>query len=485
MLSSTLGGTGPLPGLSTDAAVAQPGGTGGPRPQGAAPVTHEASLARLWAEREHLEAENNRLSADVARLEAVLCRLGTLTSQVDAEDLAYGVTEVARDVTGAPLAMFVPAEAAGPHGPSVACDDGFLAEAPEPARVPLLAGALWRVTPLRIDDAAEWDAGQLNYGRLSDGRALRSWVGAPVRSRYGDALGVLFVAHPEPNAFTSREEDLAQGLAAHLGGTLDNLALFQERARVAGALQQTLLPPVLPDVPGLEVAARYRPAKALAQVGGDFYDLFEVRPGVWGLLLGDVCGVGPEAAALTGIARYATRALATQERSPGRVLLQLNDTLFRFDLQDKFCTAIYAELRPKDGDIHVTIANGGHPYPFLMRSDGHVEELMVQGTLLGLVPQITVDEHEIILGPGDIMVAYTDGIIEARDPDGNMFASEGVAGVLPQCAGGHASSIARRLELAVLEHQAGGTSDDMAIVVLQNTGQGQGAGRAGGRRRKG
>lgn len=463
MPTTTLGGAG-----SSAVANAEEGEVPGTAPADPRPGS-EGSLARLWAERDQLQLEMAQLRAEVARLEGAIERMGSLASATDAQQLVLGLTELARVTTRAPVAMFVPAEPAGTAGASLAYDPGYLAEEPEPARVPLLAGALWRVTPLRLDDVTEWDSDRAFYGRLADGRPLRSWVGAPVRSRYGDALGVLFIAHPEPAAFSQREEDMAQSLAEHLGGTLDNLSLFQERARVAGALQQTLLPPVLPDVPGLEIAARYRPAKALAQVGGDFYDLFEVRPGVWALLLGDVCGIGPEAAALTGVARYATRAIATQESSPGRVLLQLNDTLFRFDLQDRFCTAIYAELRPEAGKIHVRMANGGHPYPFLLRADGQLHEVVTHGTLLGLVPEISVEEQEVVLGPGDIMVAYTDGIVEARDPDGNMFASEGVAAVLPRCAGGHAASVARRIELAVLEHQAGGTPDDMAIIVLQNT----------------
>lgn len=415
----------------------------------------EASIARLEGERD--------------RLEATVAHLGTVAARLDPREAALGVTEVLRDLTGAPLAMFVPAEPATFRDPVLVCEEGALAEAPEPARVPLLAGALWRVTPLRLDDAAQWDAGQLNYGRMVDGRSFRSWIGAPVRARYGDALGILFLAHHRPHAFGKREEDLAQGLAAHLGASLDNLSLFQERARVARALQQTLLPPVLPEVPGVEIAARYRPANSVAEVGGDFYDMFEVRPGVWGLLLGDVSGVGPEAAALTGIARYAVRALASQERSPARVLTQLNETLVRFGLQEKFCTALYAELCMKGHMIVVKIANGGHPYPFVLRADGTVEEVTVRGALLGVLEEVSLEERDVTLSPGDLMVAYTDGIVEARDPHGDLFGTEGLAATLPQCVGGHAAAVARRIELTALEHQAGGAPDDMAIIVLQCT----------------
>jgi serine phosphatase RsbU (regulator of sigma subunit) len=406
------------------------------------------------------------------RLEATVVRLGSLAGQLDPSHVCRGLTETARELTGARLAMFVPAEALGMAEAFVSCEAGEVAVFPEPSRVPLLAGALWRVSPLTVDDAAVWDAGQWakdqeSYGRLADGNPLRCWLGAPARSRYGDVLGVLFLTHDRPGAFGKREEDLAQGLASYLGATLDNLSIFQERARVARALQQTLLPPVLPEVPGLEIGARYRPAREMDQVGGDFYDLFEVRAGVWGLLLGDVTGVGPEAAALTGIARYSVRALAPQSRSPGQLLSQLNRTLLQFDLQEKFCTALYAELRSKSGAVQLDMGNGGHPYPLVMRATGKVEEVTAHGTLLGVVDEINVEEHRLILSPGDMMVAYTDGVIEARNPGGEAFGTEGLERILPECAGGHASSVARRIELAVSEHQAGAAPDDVAIIVLQ------------------
>jgi serine phosphatase RsbU (regulator of sigma subunit) len=171
--------------------------------------------------------------------------------------------------------------------------------------------------------------------------------------------------------------------------------------------------------------------------------MFEVRPGVWGLLLGDITGVGPEAAALTGVARYAARALASQECSPARLLTQLNDTLVHFDLHEKFCTAIYAELQLNGDVTQVKISNAGHPYPFVIRADGQVAEVEAQGTLLGLLADITLEERELTLSPGDVMVCYTDGIIEARSPSGELFGTEGL-GSGPtsmcgaQCGGGTA-----------------------------------------------
>jgi serine phosphatase RsbU (regulator of sigma subunit) len=407
------------------------------------------------------------LKAERDRLEMLVVRLGELAAHLDAESLVQGVTEAARDLTGAQLAMFVPAEPAVLTEPTIVCDPGLLSVTPEPARVPLLAGAVWRITPVRVDDADEWEDGNPGYGRLSDGSVFRSWVGAPVRARYGDALGGLYLAHHRAHAFGKREQDLAQSLAAHLGASLDNLTVFQERSRVAQALQQTLLPPVLPQVEGLDVAVRYRPAKSTSLVGGDFYDMFEARSDVWGLMIGDVTGVGPEAAALTGIARYAARALAAQEHSPARLLTQLNETLVGFGLQDRFCTVLYAELHPGPDVLKVKISNGGHPYPYILRSDGRVEEIAITGTLLGLLSDVSFQELELVLGPGDMLVAYTDGVTEARNPAGAFFGTDGLVGTLPGCAGRPAAWVAHRIELAVTEHQAGVPPDDIAILVVQ------------------
>ncbi len=424
----------------------------------------------LRARLEAAEAAVRRLEGERDRLESMVVRLGALAAQRDADELVRGVTEVARDLTGATVAMFVPAERLAPMGTTmVVCGAEQVGQVPEPARTALLSGALWRVTPLRLDDTSSAEAGagpQAGYGSLADGRPLRSWVGVPVRARHGEALGALFLAQHQPHGFGRREEELAQGLAGHLGASLDNVVLFQERSRVARALQETLLPPVLPKIPSLDVAARYRPARATAFVGGDFYDLFEARPGVWSLVIGDVSGVGPEAAALTGVARYAVRALASELRSPARVLSRLNETLLGFDLQEKFCTVLYGELRGSAAGLELKLANGGHPFPVVVRADGSVAELEVRGTMLGVLPGAALDEHVVTLAPGELLVTYTDGVPEARGPDGSFFGTEGLCRALQSAAGHPAASVVATIELAVVEHLSGMPSDDMAIVVL-------------------
>src|SRR5207248_1656628 len=190
---------------------------------------------------------------------------------------------------------------------------------------------------LRIDDVGRWaqrEEAARRYGVLADGRLVRSWLATPVRGRDGAVLGVVYLGHHRSHAFDARHERLVAGLSSQLGGALEHCTLFAERSRVASALSESLLPPLLPSIPGVHAAARYRPSGADATgrgnlVGGDFYDLFEMANGYFGLLLGDVSGVGPEAAALTGVARYTVRAVAAPEEAPCGVLTRLNEALLR------------------------------------------------------------------------------------------------------------------------------------------------------------
>ena len=414
--------------------------------------TAELTIARLEAERD--------------RLESLVIRLGALAAEFDAEGVVQGVTEAAR-ISPAPR---WPCSCPRNWPPSANLQSSAN---PAPwARCPSRRECRsWRgrcggsrrsalTTPSRPTPQIQGTGAFRTASRSAAGWARRFGLATVMR-----LVGCLSpIIAPRRSG---REEEMVQGLAAHLGASLDNLAIFQERSGVARALQQTLLPPELPEIPGVDFASRYRPAKSMALVGGDFYDMFEVRPGVWSLIMGDVSGVGPEAAALTGIARYAVRALASQGASPAKILSQLNETLVRFGLQDRFCTMLYGELRP-DGDVlRVKIANGGHPYPLVLRADGWVEELDIHGTLLGLLNEVTLEERDVELAPGDLLVGYTDGVTEARDPAGEFFGPDGLANVLVGCAGRPAAWVAQRIELAVLEHQAGVTPDDVAIVVVQ------------------
>jgi serine phosphatase RsbU (regulator of sigma subunit) len=249
--------------------------------------------------------------------------------------------------------------------------------------------------------------------------------------------------------------------------------LFAERTRVASALSESLLPPLLPSIAGLDAAARYRPSGADVVgrgnlVGGDFYDLFEVADGRFGLLLGDVSGVGPEAAALTGMARYTVRAVAEAEGAPSAVLTRLNEALLRLG-SDRFLTAVYATLEPKaDGVVPVVLCSGGHPPAFVLRDDESVEVLdRAGGMLLGVFPTVELADDKVVLHPGDTLVLVTDGVLEARDARSRQFGFDRLTDLLATCAGRSAEGIARRIERSVLEYREDRAYDDLAIVVLR------------------
>jgi serine phosphatase RsbU (regulator of sigma subunit) len=412
-----------------------------------------------------------QLEADRQRLERLLLRLPALTAELDPERQAEGVTDAARELTGARFGLFLPAGHDRATLSFVGLSRSDFAEPPAIGRAAVLAGALFGPGSVRIDDVAHWapsEEAARAYGVLADGRLVRSWLATPVRGRKGDTLGAVFLGHHRAHAFTPRHEELVEGLCHQLGIGLENAALFAERSRVATALQESLLPPLLPEIPGLDAAARYRATGAGNLVGGDFYDLFEARPGEWALVLGDVSGFGPEAAALTGVARYTVRAIAGSSDRPSDVLRHLNQAVLRQNSSDRFLTAVYACARPAAGRVEVILARGGHPPGLVLRDDESVELLgRLRGTLLGAFSDIELCDERLTLGPGDALVLVTDGVLEARDGSGAEFGLDRLAALLATCAGRSAAGIARRVERAVLDHRGERSEDDAAIVVLR------------------
>jgi serine phosphatase RsbU (regulator of sigma subunit) len=235
---------------------------------------------------------------------------------------------------------------------------------------------------------------------------------------------------------------------------------------VARSLQQSLLPPALVEVPGVELAARYISA-ADGIVGGDFYDAFATVDGEWALVVGDVCGKGAEAAAVTALARHTLRATALRTSRPDDVLLALNEALLRAQLDHRFCTVAYLRLLARaDGEVQVTVATGGHPLPILVRADGRVASLGRPGELLGIFAAPRIGQAAATLFPGDVLVLYTDGVIEASRAR-DAFGPGRLAALLADCAGRDAPSVAAAIEAEVLRVQHGRVRDDVAVLVVR------------------
>jgi serine phosphatase RsbU (regulator of sigma subunit) len=264
------------------------------------------------------------------------------------------------------------------------------------------------------------------------------------------------------------------------------LQALQESERrqreIAYTLQRSLLPPALPRIPGVELGERYLPVGEGIEVGGDFYDVFETGPGSWALVIGDVAGKGPQAAAVTALARYTIRAVAPRAPAPGPLLARVNEVILPQISQEMFCTICYASLEPTASGARVRLACAGHPLPFLLRSPrgpappmgppppakrvGQVRTVGQPGMIVGVCPHLALGEEATELAPGDALVFYTDGVTEARRGD-ELFGESRLAAVIEECTGLTAQRMADRIERAVREFQGGQPRDDLAIFVVR------------------
>ena len=239
---------------------------------------------------------------------------------------------------------------------------------------------------------------------------------------------------------------------------------------ISDVLQRSLLPPHLPVVPGIELGAAYRAGAEGTMVGGDFYDVFELSGGRWGVAIGDVRGKGAQAASVTALMRYTIRTAAVrEEESPSEILHVLNRALLTDDSRaGDFCTAVYGILDTEHPDgPGLCVAIGGHPLP-LLRTAGGVRQVGTPGTLLGVVPNPRISDERISLAPDDLLLLYTDGVIESRRP-GGFFGTDGLAALLADCGGLGAEAVAGRVEAAVVQPSGVASADDVAVLALKAT----------------
>jgi serine phosphatase RsbU (regulator of sigma subunit) len=266
--------------------------------------------------------------------------------------------------------------------------------------------------------------------------------------------------------FDERDLEAAEELGRRAGVAIENARLYSERNRVAQTLQASLLPRALPHIPGLELASRFRPAAEGIEVGGDFYDVFPAAGGAWMATVGDVCGKGADAAALTALARYTMRLLAQREASPSEVLRQLNQAVLRQEeAQERFLTAVLVSLQIAGDGVLARLAGAGHPHPLRVTAAGEVEALPLQGMLLGLFPEIQVGEAELELAPGEGLLLYTDGLTDARAPE-RILSTQDVAAGLKRAGARTSQELAAAAEELALGDEAPAPRDDIAILAL-------------------
>lgn len=325
-----------------------------------------------------------------------------------------------------------------------------------------------------------------------DEMGVVAWAGFPVRAPDGEILGTLCVADTKPRQWTDRDRTIletlagtastevalraaldeeqaqrarAEEVAEELQRTNAELAETATRAeKLAATLSASLLPPRLEAPDGLNAAARFR-AATTQTVTGDFYDLFRVDD-QWAAVLGDVVGKGPEAATFASEVRYSLRAVTAHNPSPAHVLTSVSQLVHgRADFQERFATAVCVSLqRAGEHTWTVRLALAGHPRPLLRRANGEVRAVGAPGLPLGLFADVHLSETELTLGPGDLLLLYTDGVVEAR-AGAEEFGEQRLKQVV-RTATGEASDLVRQVIDASVEFGEDGSRDDMATLVL-------------------
>jgi PAS domain S-box-containing protein len=329
-------------------------------------------------------------------------------------------------------------------------------------------GVVWRTgQPLVYNDITEEmieeSARDEEHLALLREMGMRSALIVPMSAR-GRTIGALTLVNAE-SARTFDEHDLefVEQIAVRAALAVDNSRLYHERSVIAQTLQRSLLPEALPELPGWEIAALYRPAGQGAEVGGDFYDFWEVDS-QWLMMIGDVTGKGVGAAAVTSLVRHTARAAADFDAQPAQVLARI-DTALKREPRRSICTALCMRISDCEG----TIASGGHPLPLCLSDDG-VHEIGSPGTLLGAFDAAAWSHSSFSLEPGQTLVAITDGVTDTVGPARERFGPERLREVLARVRGKPPLAIRDELAGALDDFKVGVQSDDTAIVVMRFNG---------------
>ncbi|MBP2325405.1 serine phosphatase RsbU (regulator of sigma subunit) [Kibdelosporangium banguiense] len=335
-----------------------------------------------------------------------------------------------------------------------------------PSVAPVLARAMVASqTTLRVIPRAEVS---VFPGPLRDALGDFSEISVvPLVTDQGVTPGVLILARSEP--VTEPEQQMTRQFASRAGAALGAASLYGKQLAAIEGLETTLHPAELPTVPGARMAALYRPAAGPLRVGGDFYDVHPRSDGTMLFVLGDVCGNGPEAAALTGSIRHALGALHLVEREPHKLMDLVNQMLLATG-RSRFASLVVGSMTTRGADtMRVALGSGGHPCPLVLRGDGRVEEIIIPGMLVGVTASAKFGQESVELDRGDVCLLYTDGITEARGgPTGDeMFGEARLNDLLAACLGKPIDTILADINAGVAEWLGGNDHDDIALLAVQ------------------
>ena len=300
--------------------------------------------------------------------------------------------------------------------------------------------------------------------RLLRAVGMRSALIVPMTARSRTIGALTMVSAESGRTFDQSDVEFAEQIAERAALAVENARLYTERSEVARTLQRSLLPEALPEIPGWEIAALYRPAGHGNQVGGDFYDFWEVGED-WLMMIGDVTGKGVRAAAVTSLVRHTAWAASDFDPRPGKILARVDAALKRRPSLS-ICTALCLRLSLERG----TIVAAGHPLPLSLSEEG-IREVGHHGTLLGAFAEVERPESEIVMQPGDAIVAITDGVTDTVGAGGERFGTGRLREILTDTQNDAPMEIRRRLVTALEDFQVGDQADDTAVVVMRYTGR--------------
>ena len=315
----------------------------------------------------------------------------------------------------------------------------------------------------------------------------------------GRVLGAFVFGRPSGDKFPRESVEMVEDLSRRAALALDNARLYSQQLQTSQALQRSLLPPEVPQIPGVDLAVAYAAAGEGNEVGGDFYDVFAVSGGRWRFAIGDVCGTGPQAAAVTGLARYTMRILAKEGRGVAAVLDRLNQLILDEGPRARFITLVHGEIvigqarvatqngrapggaapggaapgggigggTAAGGPTRVSLVCAGHPLPLLLRAGGTPEPAASPQPLLGVLDDVAFDATTIELWPGDVLLCVTDGVTERRCVGQLLDDSDGLRDVFADCAGLNAGAVAARIMRVVHDFAPQPPADDTALIVMR------------------
>ncbi|HEX7303981.1 SpoIIE family protein phosphatase, partial [Lentzea sp.] len=317
----------------------------------------------------------------------------------------------------------------------------------------------WAGVPLTEDEAGPAPS------LLPEDVGLELMTSAVLRAR-GRVLGVLTFFH-RAGARRVPTREFVLDIANRAALAIDNATLYSQRRAEVEELQLHLLPSVLPDLAGVEIATGYNVAGHLLDVGGDFYGVVEQPGGRFTALIGDVCGRGAAAAALTGLARHTVETILEEGGRPEDAVRQLNAKMLRNQVGKFLTLAAVTFGTPGPGGLPMRTLTAGHPPPIIIRRDGGVEETVCRGQLVGVLDELTFTQADDVLRPGDAVVLFTDGLVEARDSAGAFF---GDADLEPTLSALHDLPLPELAAALVAGDGRYAVDDDAAVLLIRYRG---------------